>query len=329
MVAGVRDLHQTNMMISGGQPYMTDVEIAFDQDLLATIHTEIQAGAAFHAAQTTPLTLADMQLTNMWDKGLENVRLATKFAVVDDLLVTPRRDVNLHVPEPVTENLLAVEGVGANRCLGKPGNQKTNVHQVFAPDVAQGFRQMMQAIGEDEPARQRILAFIDSVEDLHVRYHPIATGQQLSILQHAQMNIIHEQPQINQTDQAINARCAANVYTKLGLVNQREARLQVPLEATQQAMEADLQRGDVPYFTRRLDNNALYHNGTEAIEVDFESGIQGVREGFSVRIHSIWPAKTSRRSGKETTSRMSWQTLRIAIRRMCPDWACLLCLTTS
>ncbi|MES2594462.1 MAG: DUF4135 domain-containing protein [Verrucomicrobiota bacterium] len=267
LLAGVRDLHQTNAMISGGQPFMTDVEMAFDPDLLEVVGQEFQAGSKVGSAPgMPPQAILRSQLDRLWSSGTEYVRQDTLFAVENDQLVRPHGN-RLHVLEGVVENLVLVSGVGANRHLSPQRGRKLpqNVHGRYAYQVEQGFREMMQAVAANLP---RVRACIDGMAGLHVRYHPVATGEQLRILQRVNMEALHVHPGLADTDHQIRVSCRANIAVKRHQVNQCTAHLQVPIEVTERAMIADLQRGDVPYFTRQLGDDAVYHNGTTPIVVE-------------------------------------------------------------
>lgn len=279
LLTGVRDLHQTNAMISGGQPYMTDVEMAFDPDLLEVVGQEFQAGAGVSAAKgVAPKSIMRSQIDNLWSGGTENVRQDTLYAVEKDRLVRPQ-GARLHVLEGVTENLLLVRGVGANRHLNPHRVRKPlpSVHRRYAAHVEQGFREMMQAVAADVP---RVQACIQRMTGLHVRFHPLATGEQLRILQRVNLETLHMHSQMAETDHQICVSCRANIAVKRHQVNQRPPHLQVPIEVTERAMIADLQRGDVPYFTRQLGSDAVHHNGTTLIVVNPAGEDEAARHRF-------------------------------------------------
>jgi hypothetical protein len=266
LLAGVRDLHQTNVMISGGQPFMTDVEMAFDPDLLEVAGQDFQVGSKVcSACGAAPRAILCSQMDRLWSSGTEHVRQDTLHAVVNDRLVRPYGD-RLHVLEGVVENLVLVQGIGANRHLNPQRSARTlpSVHSRHADQVAQGFREMMQAVAAHLP---RVRACLEGMAGLHVRYHPVATGEQLRILQRVNLETLHAHPRTEDTDLQISVSCRANIAVKRHQMNQRPAHLQVPIEVTEQAMIEDLRRGDVPYFTRQLGDDAVYHNGTTPIVV--------------------------------------------------------------
>ncbi|GEP42579.1 DUF4135 domain-containing protein [Brevifollis gellanilyticus] len=266
LLAGVRDLHQTNAMISGGQPCMTDVEMAFDPDLLDAVGQEFQEGSKVCSARgMAPQAILRSQLDRLWSCGTEYVRQDTLFAVENDRLVKPHGN-RLHVLEGVVENLVLVQGVGSNRHLNPERGQKPppNVHGRYADQVEHGFREMILAVAANLP---RVRACIENMAGLHVRYHPVATGEQLRILQRVNLETLHAHPWMADTDHQISVSCRANIAVKRHQVSQRPPHLQVPIEVTEQAMIEDLQRGDVPYFTRQLGDDAVYHNGTTPIVV--------------------------------------------------------------
>lgn len=263
LLAGVRDLHQTNMMISGGQPFMTDVEMAFDPDLLEVTGQEFQVGAVVHSPSQA---IRRSQLDNLWSCGTENVRQDTLHAVVNDRLVRSHGSC-LHVLEGVTENLLLVRGVGSNRNMNPHLRHPVlrSVHGRYAAQVEQGFCDMMQAVAANV---SRVQACIEGMRGLHVRYHPVTTGEQSRILQRVNLETLHAHPQVADTDHQICVSCRANIAVKRHQVSQCPPHLRVPIEVTEQAMIEDLQRGDVPYFTRQLGGDAVHHHGTTPLVVN-------------------------------------------------------------
>jgi len=275
LLAGVRDLHQTNMMISGGQPFMTDVEMAFDPDLLEVAGQEFQVGAVVHSP---PQAIRRSQLDNLWSCGTENVRQETLYAVVNDRLVRPH-GACLHVLEGVTENMLLVRGVGSNRNMNPHLHHHVlrSVHGRYAAQVEQGFCDMMQAVAANV---SRVQARMESMRGLHVRYHPVATGEQSRILQRVNLETLHAHPQVADTDHQIRVSCRANIAVKRHQLSQCPRHLQVPIEVAEQAMIEDLKHGDVPYFTRQLGRDAVYHHGTTPIVVNATKAEAAERHRF-------------------------------------------------
>ncbi|MEQ1751515.1 MAG: DUF4135 domain-containing protein, partial [Prosthecobacter sp.] len=266
LVAGVRDLHHTNMMISGGQPYLTDVEIAFDQDLLHTFGKNVNDAANNLAGASIGGSIMSSQLNLMWENGGESVRLDTEYVVEDDHLISNPKGTTF-AAEGVTENMLIVDGQGANRNLSE--GMPVSVHTHYSDQVADGFSKMLSSLAKDATAVGRIKAFIDSTTGMHVRHHPIATGNQLAILQAGRTDKFYSSPQLTDLDTSIQTAVGANIQLKRGQIDNREREeLKVPIECTQNAMVSDLKKGDVPYFTRELGSDALHHNSTTALNVN-------------------------------------------------------------
>jgi hypothetical protein len=288
---GVRDLHQSNMMISGKQPMFSDVEIAFDEQTLAAVEQDLtsdDAGAVIsHFAQS--------QLDGLFTKNNEVTRDPTFDKIDDNGFFAQGAGRTI---EPTIENFIHI----SNPAPGEPVSNRQmaggpSVFSPYAADFAAGYEEMISAIGSSGDSVDRFKDFIDTFAGMHVRYHPLATGLQLGVLQTKdnfltqrhipavlQGNPQNPVPNVGDVRTAIDGSVQANIVAKQNTINGWPPAQQINLAITQEAMVADLMRGDVPYFTRELalaGNPAaskLYHNGNAPIVAAPQAGTQDARE---------------------------------------------------
>jgi hypothetical protein len=258
MLFGTRDLHQRNVMTSGGRPYFTDVEISFDQSMLATLTNDLNAAPPAHGNPPLPQMFSRSQFTGAIINRHEAVR--NDPVTIENGQFVPK---NGNHEEAVTDSFLHVRGRG--------GNDRVALHQTYSAEFAQGFKDVLQAFrAEQNRNPSEIATMLGGFANLHVRFHPIATGEHLGELQKIKGTInIGAQTAVaktNQLQQDAHAKVAA------ALVGQGFT-AQLPLHDIEANLAADWSVGDVPYFTRDVSDRRLMHNGHTAVDVSDPNGV--------------------------------------------------------
>ena len=262
---GGRDLHHGNMFVSGGRPYFTDMEIAFDQDLFDAISNRDLNGSVVQ--------------TSGWEalrSHSEGERGAGAYVDSDRLVWDDKRVRSA----PVVESYLMVQGMENGSPVDidnvyKADANKKNAHQRYADDIAAGFTEVIDLFANaDATLQTQLTNFITSMNGLDVRVHPIATGLQLGSLQSAMLD------KLDVTDQGaahFGAKVdgALNDQNRGDRLNARPNTDNAIATRVKAMVVGDFQNGDVAYFTRQLGSQTLTHHGAggpTAITVNAATG---------------------------------------------------------
>ena len=218
--SGVRDLHQGNLMVSGKQPYFTDVEIAFNPGI--------------------------MQMTKSMDGGVSSMEMAGAFTSHSEKeyvdLAQAREGGGIRIDNRMAKTAPTDNFVYVQRPLAKT-NYEGAAHW-YRDQVAAGIKDVVDAYTANPDA---VKASFDSMRGSHVRFHPTATATQLDRRQ--QMKLF--------PDAASTAQMKRSVRREEGRDEARRPFVD--------SMIHDLERGDVPYYTRELGQRDVIHNGERVV----------------------------------------------------------------
>jgi hypothetical protein len=255
---GIEDLHQGNLMVSQGQPQLTDLEIAFSPKVFEEFPKRFEA---FKRDGTPP------------DGGAVGSTMIDKALVQGDQQVfagsVRTRNDRISQENPMekeqTDNCVAV--------VGRDGTLKTHQDGLaadFSPEIQKGFEEILEAFA-DPKLRVELEKFLTSFQGVHVRYHAKATKDQLGVRRGVLMEGYADPEQ-----SAVDKEVSGWVKSDPGIA---------PLE---DVIAADLKKRDVAYFTRELGSGDVFHNGTTAIKReggdDFfeDDGLEGVRAQLAI-----------------------------------------------
>ncbi len=246
--AGARDLHHTNVMVSGKQPCFTDLELSFEPDVFRMLEPSGDPGAAARRMQVGMALLSNKQLE--WQPQAE---------VVNDHL-TPQSS---QVPQPVAENFIHVVGNLPNG-QAIDGNNRSDAHAVsaFALDFQTGFDEVIAAFSAESQRQGGPQAFnqlIDGFQTMQARYHPVGTPEHLGIVKGGRDL---SAPGMPPADFANGLGNIANrvLGSKVQGQSAKPLNYQEPVTQLAPFHSQDWAIGDVPYFVRTLGTNQCLHN---------------------------------------------------------------------
>lgn len=235
MLFGARDLHHTNIFVSGKQPYFTDLELSLDEAVLDAVNK---------GENDAPLkSQISMALTSTG----EIVR-RPRVTIEAGKLTVQRREERV----VVTENRVFTGGSSTHNAA---------IRIPFAGDFDAGFTETIDALraamanGDFDPGE-----FVEEFQGMHMRYHPISTGENLAVIDGMKKDALVFSPE---EDLARRERLLAEYL-------ERRADRDEPIAKLHDAYIADWANRDVPYFTRKLGSKQVLHNAVDAIEVPRE-----------------------------------------------------------
>lgn len=254
MLFGTRDLHQRNVMTSEGRPYFTDVEISLDQSMLDIVTTDLGQAPPNNGTPPLPQFFSRSQFVGALTHRDEVERCDPILLQVGQLVTGIGTQEKM-----VTDSFVHVKGVG--------GNDKVALHKRYAQEFARGFQEVLLAYkAETGRIGNEIPTLLASFNGVHVRYHPIATGEHLATLQNIKGTV-------NLTTLTTPTKLTALQQQAQGLVNRSiNNGSTLPLRDIETAIVNDWQQGDVPYFTRDVSTRELMHNGHTPVTVNPQNG---------------------------------------------------------
>lgn len=234
---GVTDLHHTNIRNSNGEPHFSDLEIGMKGSAFGKLDEMLRGNA-------TPQQLfGKMDADNIFQKGSQSV--TRPHYVVNNGQLTAQHNL---VEEAVTDNLVGVR----NNVGGIDSNfDNPPVINAYAADLRDGFLDMLRAIQQNGNDYK---GFVDSLGNadppLHMRYHPIATTDNLTGID------VYQQGKMNNPggiDGIVQNAVGGMTTTKANLTGE-------PVDRLTNTYINDWSEGDVPYFVRELGTGKLLHN---------------------------------------------------------------------
>lgn len=270
-LCGVEDLHHGNLLVREGLPVLTDLEIAF-------------SSRSEPAAGFDPLTAPDAEVAAYVTRQLRQTLLQQGLGSGAETVHPPAfvAEDRLH-PATLNAPLLTDNTVLLREPDGTLRPQTDGLPGEFADSFAAGFRRLCAALGD--PALQaQHQAMLNGFQGMDVRFHALATGEQLRMRRFAMMVGYTRSIAAEETDLAQRLQAAGSDMA------QRLAR-RPWLAAAIPAMAADLARRDVAYFTQPLgtrelrpnSGTALQHNGTTALLPN--DGLTTARRNLQLMIH--------------------------------------------
>ncbi len=253
-MAGATDIHHENIMVSGGRPYMTDLEFAFSNTVTTALETLLFDPVPANAQRALSTMMDGMMLDMAFTRGSDDGNvLNAPLRVENDRFQENGRS------QDVLESVWATtNGTGQvidNRFPPRDGGP--SIHARFANDFAQGLVQGLTAL--TGVASTAMTGFVDGAQDFQVRHHPIDTsGQRVLVSEFLNQQLapgVHvAPPQQRATTLAADA-LQTRVHVPVG----------PPRQALADAMGASYQVHDVPYFSRVVSAQSLLHDGHQPI----------------------------------------------------------------
>lgn len=257
MLAGATDIHHENLMVSNGGVYFTDLEFALNAgvmnqlaQLLAAEPSENPEGADDVSGQAAQPSSEIKQLMQaiMLDKAFTSA--------VDDNAMQARRTLHegqLQIPAHVVdvpESLLIIKTGDTfvnNRYAPDP--PAPPFYQPYGPAFGEGIAKGLSALKQQDG----LTAFMENIQGLHLRYHPLATSEQRSTLQAVFAQ--DYQPETSSGDMELNSM-RARLLTIPTVANDTNKR-----DILASTMEAAYKLHDIPYYSRKIGDTALYPDG--------------------------------------------------------------------
>lgn len=239
LLLGIRDLHHTNIFVSGKQPVFTDLEIGFHEGILKNLQKPEDGDTPKDVGSGLSTTLVHMALTSSG----EHVR-RPRVKVQNDRLVVQNR----YPSKDVIENLVKI---------GNSDNRSKETRRQYSGDIKQGFREVMEVLGARVNSNLgEVNTLINGFRGLHVRYHPIDTGTQLSSI-----DIMKKNGLIRSTEQERQV-----LTDKAKKVSKERKNSTEPLVSLREKLANAWGNHDVAYFTRSLGSKQVLFNGKEPVQ---------------------------------------------------------------
>lgn len=268
MLAGASDLHHENIMVSGGRFYFTDLEFALSPQAIgyATQLLSRQPGPLDADGVPSDQVAARAEYDDLMRSMILNdtfQRATDNNPLCSPCTVAQGRFHPADTSSEVIESLVILRTVGPdgtqyldNRRApdGEDDNLYARYHQPFGQGVTAGLKAVRDAAGQGLPQ------FHASIPDFHLRYHPISTGDQrtvLSDLRFESFNASALQAVNDLYDGTTPTQSLDDKLADITLCSQDAAKL----NALRQAMYGAYQQHDIPYFSRQVSGQALFPDG--------------------------------------------------------------------
>lgn len=318
MVAGARDIHHENMIVSGGLPHFSDLEFALSG------RTFTPLAQALAAAAQPGGEAADAALRDALDRLMKGMQLEKIFELSTDtnsLLPTHHVHDNAFMPAPgltdVVESVLAIRDattgvITDNRNLrpldarladplGRHMQPMTPAFsQTYAADVARGVRDGLAALQKAQNARNEYLDFVQNAGDFQVRHHPIQTSDQRLALGDL-LQTGFSQRDLGDACDAFEGRLGnAQLDTLVQALDECDGEAK---QALQRAMTQALGVLDVPYFSRVVNETSLRPDGAAPLAWDTPAGrstdyfpqdLTAAPQAFATTLAGLTPATLAR-----------------------------------
>ncbi len=288
LLFGMEDLHQGNMMIRKGQPVLTDLEIAFSSK---TYDPALSPEPPDKVEDLDPnLVKAGIKtkITNtMLDKaitgGTQIKQIGPGLASGDTLRSRPLEGKTM-TPEETTENTLVVDTAEG------PITQMSGAPNRFKDDMLAGFNEMIDALADPANA-ETIEKLIASFGGMHVRYHAMATAEQLK-QRRMMMNKGFPEEKKKDLDELKSSEQMMDEQVRGSDLVQSRLRTNPDFKNLLPVMSKDLGERDVAYFTQALGSKEVLHNGTDKIprdkpEEDQATDVELATDGLDVARQNI------------------------------------------
>ena len=256
---GTRDLHHTNMYVSGHRPVFTDLEITLHPEILQKLQARQDPGGVVVDTQATMALTSHGERIRQPNCTVAQDRMNLQSNQSSEIVLENYVWVYENPPNGPLVDFDNVEGKG-------PGLKVAN--QIFASEIELGFSEVIDALaGQGATLNQ----FADNIDGMHVRVHPIATGDQLGPLQSVQLDHLGDNDDgAAFYDQAVTGALA--MQNRAARMNAAPNSDNLVADRVKQLVISDFANGDVAYFTRQIGHQELLHDGTTPVPVNLATG---------------------------------------------------------
>jgi hypothetical protein len=274
MLAGARDLHHENIMVSGRKPYFSDLEFALVPKVYSQVTTLLAASKPDDAVKAFDKLMGVMTLDMAVKRALDKPPKLEYY-------IDSRGNFQLNAGyENVTENLLVVrhngtllDTHGALQALpieeadaASQGNALT-LNSRYSSQFAEGVKDGLISSWENLAQCRQILA---DAAKFHVRIHPITTLAQRALLMSAAdpYYAVHAGSEPQQAAWEQQLRLSILDSLKNMDMAQRSPLNQDRFDRQMaDMMLASYRKHDVPYFCRRMDDHRLFFDGDTPVHI--------------------------------------------------------------
>jgi len=264
MVSGATDIHHENMMVSNGSIYFTDLEFALNADVMGKFGKLLTSQPPAQPKQAEQPTNADeVPEPPQGSRELKSLMTAIMLdqaftsATDDNVLHARRTFENGQLKEAsafqdVPESLLIVHSSKGEYVNNRytPDLPNRPFYEAFGPAFGDGLASGLAALKK----KDSLTTFLNDVQGLNMRYHPLSTTTQRSILQSVFEQDYHP-AEIGDHAKALDGM-RATLRGVRGIVDDEAKR-----ELLASTMEAAYEKHDIPYYSRKIGDTALLPDG--------------------------------------------------------------------
>lgn len=256
---GTRDMHHTNMYVSNHRPVFTDLEITLHPEILQKLQGRIDPNGVATDSQATMALTSHGERIRRPNCTVTNDRMVAQDHYPSELVLENYVWVRDQLPNGTVVEFDNVQASG-------PGGRVAN--QIYGADIESGFSEVIDTLAGQGV---RLGQFANNITGMHVRVHPIATGEQLEPLQTVVLGHLAD----NDNGAAFFDQSVTGALAR----QNRGARFNATANSDnhvadriKQLVTGDFQNGDVAYFTRRVGHRELLHDGTTAVPINPGTG---------------------------------------------------------
>ncbi|MFC7556295.1 DUF4135 domain-containing protein [Pseudoroseomonas wenyumeiae] len=271
-LCGIEDLHHGNLLVRDGLPVLTDLEIAFG--------SKAEPPAGFD-----PVTASDDEVKSYAKRQLDKTLLSMALSrgMEKQYNVPVAQHDRLDFPSGVQTSTVTDNFVFLKKENGELQAQTEGLAHEFAGSFGEGFQRICDAFSN--PAfREANEAFLEGFADMDVRFHALATPDQLNLRYNAMLQGYRHS--INEeATQLASGTLRKNDHFGSRLLDAPWQEALIPDVAH------DLARRDVAYFTQRLGTRELMHNGRTPVSHNDNTallphdGLEVARRNLRLMIH--------------------------------------------
>lgn len=269
MVAGGTDIHQENIMVSDGRPFLTDLEFAFKKQVLDESVRVLRGEGDQSLAKVFGAIMLDRAITDSTDDNWATNPPRNQ----DGVLASPAMQTE------VIENFLMV--VHSDRSVHH--NRDENLHRKYASNFAEGVR---SGLAQLKGNRQVVNAFVTGSDTLQIRYHPIDTMEQRGL------NGEYHKSSYQAADIGNNQGLSGFAEFLEDVLQKKSTDREEPnLPLLRQHMLDSYERHDIPFFSRTVGDTQVFKDGVEdgahTVNDYFQGNLRMAAEGIPDLIGQI------------------------------------------
>lgn len=257
MVSGATDIHHENMMVSNGGIYFTDLEFALNPNVMSKLSELLTAqppqapvaGAAAQASREIGALMTAVMLDQAFTSATDDNGLHARRTIENGQL----KEASAY--QDVPESLLIVRS-GDNYVNNRytPGSPARPFYEAYGPAFGEGLASGLAALKKSDS----LTRFLDSIKGLNLRYHPLSTSTQRSILQAVFQKDYHPADPGKPLD---GMRASLKGVPAV-------AGNAAKLEFLATTMEAAYVKHDIPYYSRKIGETALLPDGLPGADAE-------------------------------------------------------------